>query len=496
MRGGAAGEIAHPAVSMAPGARLRGDCRRADRRIAVGLILLAFAVYNLNFRVIQDGDTVPTRLLPFAIWRSGSVSLDAVAELATVVPPGKPYHDAYWLARRGGHLYSTYPIVAPLLLAPLYAPAVGYLAWAGWEPWRLQNTSLRMEKLIASLVAALSVGLFYVLARRRVERSPALLGAIAYGFATGTWAISSQALWVHGPAELLAVCLLLAATVRQPSIASLGGAGAAAGLAAVNRLPDAVLVVVFVALARRVRWRVLWAVGAAALVAAPFVLYNLDTFGHWAGGYAWAATGSHPFLAFPQLPGVAGLLVSLAKGLLVFSPFFIFLAGRLVPRQHRLPPGATAGVEEARAPFQPAGRAGTGGSAGPLLDLAVLAAFLVQLYVYSRADFRAGACYGPRYLTDSYPVLVWLLLPVIARLRGNWLRAFIVAVAAGVAIEVVGAFCYPRGHSDDLFYPPTLNRLVIAPSVWSPANAPFLVEARAGLAPPELLPPLHRAVKN
>ena len=237
------------------------------------------------------------------------------------------------------------------------------------------------------------------------------------------------------------------------------------------------LMVVLVVLARRARWRVLWAVGAAALAAAPFLLYNLNTFGHWAGGYAWAATGSHRFLAFPQLPGVAGLLVSPAKGLLVFSPFFIFLAGRLVPRQHRLPPAATTGVEAAQAPFR-------------LLDLALLAAVLAQLYAYSRSDFRAGACYGPRYLTDSYPVLVWLLLPVIARLRGNWLRAFIVAVAAGVAIEVVGAFCYPRGHSDDLFYPPTLHRLVIAPSVWSPANAPFLVEARAGLAPPELLP--HR----
>jgi len=32
--------------------------------------------------------------------------------------------------------------------------------------------------------------------------------------------------------------------------------------------------------------------------------------------------------------------------------------------------------------------------------------------------------------------------------------------------------------------------MVIAPAVWSPRNAPFLVEARAGLAPPELLP--HR----
>jgi hypothetical protein len=83
-----------------------------------------------------------------------------------------------------------------------------------------------------------------------------------------------------------------------------------------------------------------------------------------------------------------------------------------------------------------------------------------------------------------------LLVPVVARLRGWGLRFFAAAVAAGIAIQAVGAFCYPRGRSDDLFYPPGLDRMVIASSVWSPRNAPFLVEARAGLAAPELLP--HR----
>jgi hypothetical protein len=134
-----------------------------DRRAAVLLVLAALVVYNLNFRVIQDGDTVPARLLPFSLWRSGSVNLDSVAGLASTVPPGKPHHEAYWLHRSpAGHLYGTYPIVTPVLVAPLYAPAAAYLAWRGWEPWRLQNASLRMEKLAASLLAALSVGLFYL----------------------------------------------------------------------------------------------------------------------------------------------------------------------------------------------------------------------------------------------------------------------------------------------------------------------------------------------
>jgi hypothetical protein len=439
---------------------------RAERRTAVLLALAALVVYNLNFRVIQDGDTVPARLLPYALWRAASVSLDAVAELATTVPPGKPSDVAYWIYRSpAGHLYGTYPIVTPVLVAPLYAPAVAYLDWRGWEPWRLQNTSLRMEKLAASVVAALSVGLFYLLVVRAAGRSRAILAAVAYGFATGTWVISSQALWLHGMGELLAVCALLAATART-SAASLTAAGLAAGLLAVNRPPDAALGagIVFYLLVRH-RRRALWSMGAAVAAAAPFLLYNITVFGHWAGGYAWAVTGSHPYMSHSLLPGVAGLLLSPGKGLLVFSPFLLFLACRALPA------------------YQPPDR-------DRLLEGVAVAAFLVQLYIFARADFRAGACYGPRYLTDFLPVLVWLLAPVIARLQGWGLRGFVVAVTAGIAIQAVGAFCYPRGRSDDLFYPQGLDRMIIAPSVWLPRNAPFLVEARAGLAPPELLP--HR----
>ncbi len=441
--------------------------RRADRRAALALVVLALAVYNLNFRVIQDGDTVTARLLPFALWRTGSVNLDAVAELAATVPPGKPYHEAYYLWHSpDGHLYTKYPIVTPVILSPLYAPAVAFLAWQGWEQWRLQNTSLRMEKLAASLVAALSVGLFYLLARRQAERPRALLAAVAYGFATTTWVISSQALWLHGMGELLAVGALLAATA-PPRPWNLLAAGAAAGLLTGNRPPDAALgLAVLVYLLLRHGRRALWAFAGAAAPLAPILFYNFTVFRHWAGGYGVAGlAGPHPFYSHPLLPGIAGLLLSPAKGLLVFSPFLAFLVVRMVPAGWRV-------------------------AGDRLLDLAVAAAILVQLCFYPLTDFRAGSCYGPRYLTDALPFLVWLLVPVVARLRGWGLRAFVLAVAAGIAIQAVGAFCYPRGHSDDLYYPRDLDRLVIAPAVWSPAKAPFLVEARAGVAPPELLP--HR----
>ena len=88
-----------------------------------------------------------------------------------------------------------------MLIAPLYLPAVGYLHLRGWTDARLDHVAQVMEKLSASLVAALSASLLYLLLRRRAAPPIALLLTLAYAFGTTTWVISSQALWQHGMAS-------------------------------------------------------------------------------------------------------------------------------------------------------------------------------------------------------------------------------------------------------------------------------------------------------
>src|SRR6185369_552773 len=104
------------------------------------------------------------------------------------------------------------PIVTPLLIAPLYAPAVAALRLSGWRTTDLALVAELMEKLVASLVAALTIGLAYLLFRRSASRRDAAWLAVALAFGTNTWATSSQALWQHGVAELLVVVGLLLAT--------------------------------------------------------------------------------------------------------------------------------------------------------------------------------------------------------------------------------------------------------------------------------------------
>ncbi len=429
--------------------------------LAVAVVSLLFLLYNANGRVISDGDSTSSRYLPFATWSSGSLSLDSVSRLATEVPPGKPYHEPYWTWRSpDGRLFSAYPIVVPVLLTPLYAPAVAMLRWRGWVDWRLRNVSRVMEKLCASLLAAISAGFVFLLLRRRLSTADSLLMTAAYAVGTSVWTIASQALWQHGAAVCLLAFALWAATGKATR-ANLVAAGAACGLLCVNRPPDALLAGgILIAVLWTRGARSLLFIAAAAAAAAPFLIYNLIVFGLLSGGYgATGLAGSHVLFGRSLLKGVAGLLASPAKGLFVFSPFFLFGFLRPSPAPERF---------ERR------------------LQIGLIAGAAAQLLFYSSTDWRGGACYGPRFLCDAFPVLVWLLAPVVPGLRRAERLVFVSLVLCAVAIQAIGAFCYPEGGSDHLYYPPGAPRQTITSSVWKWRDAAFLVEPRGGIAPPNL----------
>ena len=238
--------------------------------------LLALAIYNANFRLIVEGDSRPARLLPFTLWHSGSLTLDSLPDLAQAVESYRHYDRPYWLWRSpGGHLLSMYPVVTPVLVAPLYAPAAAVLWLRGWDGGRIAAWAPALEKVAASSLCALCIGLFYVLLRRHLERRGAVLLTLALAFGTGTWPISSQALWQHGAGELLAVVALLAVTRLAPApkrwlppaptrwLPLSAVAGAACGLLTANRPPDGILAAALLAYmvlawragARRWRWR-------------------------------------------------------------------------------------------------------------------------------------------------------------------------------------------------------------------------------------------------
>ena len=424
---------------------------RLGTSLLIGLCCLL--VYNANRRAISAGDTYPARYLPFAIWQHHTVLLDPIAPLAA---QGRG-DTAFWMVRRpGGHTISLYPVVLPVLIAPLYLPAVGYLHLRGWTEARLDHMARVMEKLSASLVAALSASLLYLLLRRRAAPI-ALLLTLAYAFGTTTWMISSQALWQHGMAQLLVIGALLLLTGPCTAPRALA-AGLLCGLIAGNRPPDVILAAALGA------YGLFWAGRRAALLAAAaalpmglVLLYNLGVAGHVVGGYG--RVGNASFFQHDLLSGLGGLLFSPTRGLFVFSPFLLFLvlAWRHLPR----------------------GRGERG------LTLAMSVGVVLQILLYAKTDWRAGISWGPRFLTDLLPLLMWMLVPVVASLRGLGRVCFLLAVGAAVAIEAIGAFWYTGATDGAIFAVASGPHQMRA--AWDWRNAPFVAPLQHGLAPAELM---------
>jgi hypothetical protein len=452
----------HDSMTPMPGGPSSRAVRPGGLRASLLIGLCCLLVYNANLRSITGGDTYPARYLPFAILKYHTIFFDPIARVVAQgrVPRWQPGgNTAYWmLPRPDGHIISLYPVVLPVLVAPLYLPAIGYLHLRGWTDARLDHVAKVMEKLAASFLAALSVSLLYLLLRRRARPPIALLLTLAYAFGTTTWVIGSQALWQHGMAELLVVGALLILTAPCTAPRALA-AGLLIGLVAGNRPPDVVLAAALGAygLFWTGRRRAPLLAAAAALPMLLVLIYNLHVAANVAGGYG--VIGKASYFQHDALPGVAGLLVSPARGLFVFSPFLLFLV-----LAWRRPPQSR---EERR------------------LTVAMSAAVVLQILLYAKGEWRGGLSWGPRYMTDLLPFLVWMLVPVVTALRGAGRAAFLLAVGVAVAVEAVGAFAYSPWIDAPIYAVasgPNQNQ-----AAWNWRNASFIAAVKHGLAPGDLL---------
>jgi len=390
------------------------------------IFAISFVVFNLNLRPIPSGDTAPAALLPLSLVAAHTTTLDRFA--AWYRDTG--FTNTAWFTRSvDGHYYSSFPIAVPLLVTPLYAP-FAFLDFRHMPAGQVILLARVLEKISASLIAALSVVAFFHLIGKLADTSCAWLLTVAYAFGSPTWAISSQALWQHGPSELALILglLLLIETTANPSrvlVAAL--AGCSAGFAAAIRLSNlwpCVLMGAYVALAK---WpsRSKSAFAAGALLPLLAVLaYNLRIFGSAFGTYpaAWLLEGN-------LFEGVTGLLFSPSRGLFIFCPIFLFsvLGAFLWFRDPKM-------------------------SHPRVYLICLLAAAAHLLFLAKFRLWWGGYCYGPRVLTDVVPCLVILMIPAVRLLNNSrvWKAAFAMALAFSISVQAVGAFCYPNGHWDAL----------------------------------------------
>ena len=389
---------------------------RKDIAIAAGTMAAMFVVYNANGREIASYDSQPTKLAARELLLRGTTSLNYVVGFT----PQLLERSGFQLARDGRYRSAYSP-------APAIVTAV--IAWPFWKTRIIDIRAPRapglMAKLSSSLLASLTVGLAYLIARRRVDQARALFIAVALGLGTGLWSTVSQTLWQHETAlfGLMLAVFGLTGTGRVSALAI----GVGLGLAASSRLQ--LLPAVFVLLAaatwlRGARVGIL-AAGIASGFIVPLALANVRWFGTVLGA-APLLEALHPSIHGTsqtfhlQWEGAAGLLLSPNRGLLVYSPVIALLAFGLRPALRE-------------------------GWQSPVI-LCLVAALAQFLLYASYSVWWGGHTYGPRYMLDVLPLLVPLAVAASTAFTQRMASLAMLLLVCSIAIAGLGAISYPHGR--------------------------------------------------
>jgi hypothetical protein len=436
---------------------------RASPRKVAWLLFVAFvALYHANVTVVEEGDAVPSALVPIAILEGGTPSFnperwpelfkwktspplepkteDFFFRHWDVVYSGKPARHwfetglltlggpRYYIIeapRRPGEFVSTFGLLPGLVALPVTA------ALRAMDPRLEERFVLRLSlaKLHGSLMTAATAAFIFLAAASLTTRRRALLVAFTYGAATCAWAVSSQSLWQQTLNQLFlalgAFYFIRGPTSRRYLLAAgffLGGAVACR----VTSLFVALACAAYVAhkAPKKLIPLVLGAIPLLALVGGYHLYYfgSPLALGQEVAGHAVALekTGSPELWQTPLHVGLAGLLVSPSRGLLIFSPVMAFAFYGLV-RSYRVPDYAV---------LRP-------------LGIGALAMMLLQAKWF---DWWGGWAYGYRPWLDAVPLLALCLIPALDTLlpRRTWRRLFAGALVWSVFVQGLGALTYDR----------------------------------------------------
>lgn len=382
----------------------------ATSRLTLIAFLLPLAIYVLPHRYHGSGDTVPAELLPIALLHGHGLALNEFA------PPNQDL--PYYLHNSHGRIISSYPVVPGLLNVPVYTVASLFHV-------DLVERRSRLSLISSAILCSLSVLFVFLTLQRMIgDQRIAFWFALLYAFGTNAWSNGGTALFQHGPSLFFLTGALYCLVRNTPQ--SVPWAGLLLGLAVWNRPTNIVFALpltIYVLLHRR---RSLFPF--ACLAAIPAILLGIYSQLYWGsirmlgqGQGGWGFDGH-------VLAGLAGLLVSPSRGLLIFTPVFIF--------------GIIEGFRRIKRENE-----------DPLLTyLFVSALLLIALYT-KWGMWWGGHSFSYRILTEVCPAFILLA----AAAWRSWVREhparrrlFYAAAFLSVFIQALGIWPYPSGFNDGI----------------------------------------------
>ena len=292
-----------------------------------------------------------------------------------------------------------------------------------------------LNKYLSSLLTALSAVLVYLIALAYVRPSNAVIICLIYALATSAWSYNSQSMFQHTSCNFFLLLGFYFLSKKQPALTSPIVSALALAIACWCR-PTCLIFVVFTGLYfflnQKKHFYPYFIISFASV--ACLALYNYQFTGspfsfpqtYNTDVIASNKTGSPDVWQTPFFAGMAGILVSPARGLFVYSPVLIFSLYGLC-RVFR-----------------------NTGQFKWLFHLS-LAAVLILIIDAKWFDWWGGWCFGYRLIMETVPVLALLLIPVIDSIRMDKKSyiLFILFFFWSVITQFIGAFAYDIGGWDN-----------------------------------------------
>lgn len=389
---------------------MNGIKQLAGNRLVLSLLLffIPLAVFTKGFPYCASGDTRGNEILALSILREGDFDYNEFC------PSGDESELGYVFKWSDGKLVNICPVVTGLATVPVFAVA----SVAGVD---IDSEVIRLNLLSMSLVAAVSVVLmFHVLLRRGFKTGLSAFLAFLFAFGTLVWSVTSRGTWQHGPSILFLTAGMYFFFGNSDRAAGISGFFFA--LTAVNRPVCGLIVLPFylyVLFRRRgtLLSMILWSIPPLVFLA----WYSLE---YWGSLLSLGQGQSGKFTNDPWL-GVPGLLLSPARGLLVFSPIFLVSAVYMV-----------------RDVFS---------KGGVVLYRYLVSGFLATLVAYTVWErWYGGHCFGYRYLSEYIPVMILFLAEGWKKYvqRSFWTRALFTLLASlSLYFNFLGARVFPIENS-------------------------------------------------
>lgn len=344
---------------------------------------------------------------------------------------------------------SLFPIGPSMLAVPFVAVALAIDP--SIEAFAQEHIAIELEALVASFVCALAGAIFFFfIAREFRSKSLALFATFVLCFGTSVWSTASRGLWQHGPLILMIVSALWLISKAKDDERYASLVAVPLALAFIMR-PLAAIPIVFISAYILFFYprRVIWFAFLAALVATPWLAFNIFAFGKPFPDY-YLPSRLAQTRTFSE--ALAGNIISPARGLFIYSPILILSLA-----------GVACGFNQRRM------------LRDRFLIVSAASISLCHLVLISRfPHWWGGGSVGPRFMSDVLPFLVYLMCFTIVTIKN--LKNALANTAIGTAAAVGFLMNANAAISDGPFnWNVSPNSIDHHPNrIWSWSDPPFL----------------------